>query len=343
MAIEPDFDPQRLGDYLGGPVSLEPVTGGQSNPTWFVETGQQQLVLRKKPTGTTLSSAHAVDREYRIMAALAGTGVPVPAMVRLEPDPAILGTPFYLMAKLEGRVFDESALHELDAGERHHVYSNAAEVLACLHQVDWRAAGLADFGKPGDYYARQVRRWKMQWETSKTRDDPRIDALSDWFAQNIPAENPTTIVHGDYRIGNLMIAAKAPKIAGVLDWELSTLGDPMADLAHFSMFWFLSPSQLGGLSGLDLNQLGIPTQQEFLEIYQKAGGLQAPITPFHQAFAFYRMSVIFEGITSREKTGQAVHKDAKAVGALAPICVELAERAISSDLDLNRAGERHGL
>ena len=343
MAIEPDFDKKRLEDYLGGPVMLAPVAGGQSNPTWFVTIGEQQLVLRKKPSGSTLSSAHAVDREYRVMAALASSGVPVPKMVRLEEDPEVLGTPFYLMTRLEGRVFNDSGLQELAPSGRAAIYSDAARVLACLHQVDWRAAGLTDFGKSGDYYARQVRRWNMQWERSKTREDTRIDALSDWFAHNIPAENPTAIVHGDYRIGNLMIALETPRISGVLDWELSTLGDPMADLAHFSMFWLLSPSQLGGLSGLDLKQCGIPDQQEFMEIYQRAGGIQAPLTPFHRAFAFYRMSVIFEGITSREKTGQAVNLNAKAVGALAPLCVELAENIISSDLALPRVGERHGL
>jgi aminoglycoside phosphotransferase (APT) family kinase protein len=343
MAIEPDFEPEQLENLLGGGIELQPVASGQSNPTWFVTCGARRLVLRKKPKGATLSSAHAVDREYRVMAALANSGVPVPEMVMFEEDSSILGTPFYLMERLEGYVSADSALPDLNPPTRRTIYSDAARILAQLHQFDWRAAGLTDFGKSSGYYTRQVRRWARQWEATKTRDDARIDALSDWFAHNIPRENATTIVHGDYRIGNLMYAPDASGIVGVLDWELSTLGDPLADLAHWTMFWELGPDQLGGLASLNLIELGIPSRSEFLDIYRRAGGCDAPLTPFHKAFALYRMSVIFEGITARAHAGQAASNDALAVGALAPIFAEFAEKILTSDAIKNRTGGSHEL
>lgn len=331
MEIVPDFDPEALTQVLGGPVSLSPVANGQSNPTWFVDQGKRRLVLRKKPRGAVLASAHAIEREYRVMAALADSGVPVPRMVMLEEGAEVLGTPFYLMERLEGQVSEESALPDVPADLRREVYADAARTLAALHRVDWSAAGLEDFGRHENYYARQVRRWSRQWEASKTREDAEIDALSSWFAQNTPEDSGTCIVHGDYRIGNLMVAPDGGSISGVLDWELSTLGDPLSDLAHFVMFWSLAPDELGGLAGLPLDDLGLPTPRAFVDQYREAGGTEAQLTPFHRAFAFYRMSVIFEGITARAKAGQAAHSDAVAVGALAPVCARRAAEILSKD------------
>jgi aminoglycoside phosphotransferase (APT) family kinase protein len=331
MDPQPDFDPATLEDLLGGPVTIAPVASGQSNPTWFVDRGDRRLVLRKKPLGATLASAHAVDREYRVMHALADSGVPVPRMVMLDDTPDRLGTPFYIMERLDGAVSDESALPGHDPGQRAAIYDDTARVLARLHGVDWAAAGLSDFGRHSGYYARQVRRWSRQWTDSRTREDAEIDALTDWFAANIPADSAITIVHGDYRIGNLMIAPDGRGICGVLDWELSTLGDPLADLAHLMMFWSLTPDQLGGLNGLPLADLGLPEAQAFLDRYRAAGGTTAELTPFHRAFAFYRMSVIFEGITARALAGQAAHADAMKVGALAPACARIAADILSSD------------
>src|SRR6056297_1175375 len=188
MGIQPDFDPARLESFLGAPVSLEPVSGGQSNPTWFLTVDGRELVLRKKPRGTTAASAHAIDREYRVMSALEDSGVPVPRMVRMESDPEIIGTPFYLMERLRGEVWENTALPGLDPAARAAIHTDAARVLARLHAAEWQALGLADFGRVNGFYERQVRRWCGQWEALE-RDDPRIDALAAWFAGNIPPEN----------------------------------------------------------------------------------------------------------------------------------------------------------
>lgn len=331
MQVAPDFDPARLEAVLGGPVQLAPVASGQSNPTWFVTCGGREMVLRKKPRGATAASAHAIDREYRIMSALADSGVPVPQMVMLHEDPELIGTPFYLMERLHGTVSEDSALPGLTPEQRRAVYLDAAAVLARLHRVDWAAIGLADYGRAGGYYERQVRRWCRQWDATRTREDALIDALAGWFAANLPEESPTTIVHGDYRIGNLMYGLAPAGIVGVLDWELSTLGDPLSDLAHWLMFHAFRPDQMGGLAGLDRAALGIPSDSELLDHYNAQGGGTAVLTPFHRAFALFRMSVILEGITARAQSGQAAGKDARDVGALAPAFARLAAEVLETD------------
>ncbi len=331
MAIEPDFDPEKLEPLLGGPVRIAPVSGGgQSNPTWFVRCGGRDLVLRKKPSGATADSAHAIDREYRIMSALQDTGVPVPRMVWMEADPGIIGTPFYLMERLEGEVSADTALPALAPQSRTQVHLHAAQILAALHRLDWRALGLADYGRHDGYYRRQVRRWRTQWHAAGAKD-ARIDEMTDWFSENIPVENPAAIVHGDFRIGNMLHATNPGRITGVLDWELSTLGDPMADLAHWAMFYDMAPDQMGGLAGLDLTALGLPDRSAFLNAYRNAGGCPAPLTAFHRAFALYRLSVILYGITARARAGQSTSDDARAVGALAPDLARLAEKVLATD------------
>lgn len=331
MSVRPDFDPARLEAALGGPVALAPVASGQSNPTWFVTHAGRRLVLRKKPSGAVLDSAHAVEREYRVMAALAGSGVPVPAMLRLEEDPAVIGAPFYLMERMDGTVCEDSAATALPPGARGALHANAAAALARLHRVDWRAAGLEGFGREGGYYARQTRRWTRQLQQTPGAADPSLDRMGAWFAANLPPETPTTLVHGDFRIGNLMADPADGRLVAVLDWELSTLGDPLADLAHWCMFYELAPDQLGGLAGLDLDRLGIPCRARFLDLYRAAGGAEAPLTAFHRGFAFWRMAIIFAGIAARARGGQSVHEDAARVGALAPVCARLAEDALSAE------------
>lgn len=331
MIQSPDFDPTLLEPVLGGQIHLSPVSGGQSNPTWFVTCNGRDLVLRKKPRGATVDSAHAIDREYRVISALQGSPVPVPQLVLYEDDPAVIGTPFYLMERIAGEVSDTTDLPALSTDDRRAVHLDAARILAHLHRQDIQALGLQNFGRPSAYYQRQVRRWRGQWQALEARKDPRLDAMGDWFAANIPPENPTTIVHGDYRIGNLIYARDPARVAGVLDWELSTLGDPLADLAHWSMFYDLRPDQMGGLAGLDLAALGLPDRAEFLDAYRAAGGCPAPLGMFHRAFALFRMAVICEGITARANAGHAANSDALAVGALAPGFARLAETLLSSD------------
>ncbi|MFW5824177.1 MAG: phosphotransferase family protein, partial [Marinobacter sp.] len=231
-----DFEPDALLGYLkthlpqfsapidAGDVAISPISGGQSNPTYFVTIGDRELVLRKAPNGELLPGAHRVDREYRIMAALAGSGVPVPAMVRMEQDRDVLGAPFYLMERLHGQVFHESTLPAHSPEARFAIYQHKARVLANLHRVDVAEKGLADYGRTGPFFSRQIHRWTRQWELSKTREIPEIDQLAKWLKENDDGDETSTLVHGDYRIGNLMIHPTEPRIVGVLDWELSTLG-----------------------------------------------------------------------------------------------------------------------
>ncbi len=330
MGIDPDFDPALLEPLFGGPVHLHPAGGdGQSNPTWFVRSADRELVLRKKPAGQTAQGAHAVDREYRIMSALGGGPVPVPRVVQMEHDPAVIGTPFYLMERLHGEVSPHTDLPALSPAARRAVHLDAARILGQLHALDWQRLGLADFGRHTAYYARQVRRWRGQIDALDGPAATRLCALSDRFAAHIPPETPATIVHGDYRIGNLM--HDGTRVIGVLDWELSTLGDPMSDLAHWSMFYDLRPDQMGGIAGLDLGALGIPSRAEFLAAYRAAGGSDAALGPFHRAFAMFRLSVILEGITTRARAGQATSENARAIGALAPDFAQLAENILSTD------------
>ncbi len=324
-----DFDPGKLAERLGGgDIEVRRIPGGQSNPTYFVDHGGRQLVLRKPPSGNTLPSAHAVDREYRIMAALAETDVPVPRMVLMENDPEPIGTSFYLMERLAGRVMHDSSLPELQPADRAPLFDEAATVLAHLHAVDWRAVGLDGFGRPGGYFSRQVSRWTKQWQLSKTREDSNIDALCSWLSDNIPPDEQTSIVHGDFRLGNMMIALGEPRIVGLLDWELSTLGHPLADLAHFCTCWDFEPDQLGGIQGLDLPSRGLPSRERFVDAYVEAGGCNQPLLPFHRAFALFRFAVIFEGIAARHKSGNAAAEDAEAVGGLSAISAQKAVDAL---------------
>ena len=302
---------------LHGQMRVQRVGEGQSNPTFFVDFDNRGLVLRKQPPGELLPSAHAVDREYRIQKALAHTGVPVPTMVAYCNDRSVIGTPFYLMDKLQGRVMPDYALPDVPAAERRTYLLAMAETLARLHAVDWASLGLADYGRPGNFFERQVARWTRQWQASKLADNADINRLIDWLPAHLPAGDETTIAHGDFRLGNLMFHPTEPRVIAVLDWELSTLGHPLADAAYSAMAWHMQPHEFHGLHGLDLQALGLPTQAEYLAHYQRCSGRTEPVTPFHLAFSLFRFAVILEGVAARAKAGNAAADNAEAVGGLA--------------------------
>lgn len=327
-----DFDPDALLKRIGGErIEVQRISGGQSNPTYFITVDGRRLVLRKQPSGELLPSAHLVDREYRVMHALRGSGVPVPKMELLEEDKSVLGAAFYIMERIEGRVVHDSALPGFAPEERTAAYLDYARTLAALHSVDYKAVGLGDFGREGGYLARQIARWTKQWRLSQTRDDANMEELATWLAANVPADDPTTVVHGDYRIGNVMFAPVEPKLAAVLDWELATLGHPLSDVAHLSTFWAFEPEMLGGVKGLDLKALGIPERDRFVDAYREAGGYAGEISAFHDAYALFRFAAIFEGIAARVKSGSAAGEDAEKVGGYSADCAIKAMEALSRD------------
>lgn len=320
------FDADGLQNYLHraipgvrGPMRLERIVGGQSNPTFFVTFDNRRLVLRKQPPGELLPSAHAVDREYRVITALARQGIPVPGTVLFCEDRAVVGTPFYLMERVEGRVFHDATLLGLAPAERQAMYESMSRTLADLHGVDVAAAGLADYGRPGNYFGRQIGRWTKQWNLSRTRDDANIDKLIAWLPAHIPEDDTASLVHGDYRIGNLMFHPTEPRVVAILDWELSTLGHPLADMAHAAIAWKTRPEEFGGLLGLDLEAMGIPSLERFEEIYAQEAHHGVRLTPFHMAFGLFRWAVIFEGIAARAAAGNAFSDDAAANGRLAAV------------------------
>lgn len=307
-------------DGLHGAMQVHKIGGGQSNPTYFVSYDNRALVLRKKPAGDVLPSAHAVEREYRVMQALASTELPVPPVLLYHDAPDVIGTPFYVMERVPGRVFNDNAAPGIAPAERRAIYLSMAQALATLHAVDWRAAGLGDFGKPGGYFQRQMRRWTQQWELSRGDPIPAIDKLLDWLAAHMPDDDETTIAHGDFKLNNLLFHPTEPRVAAVLDWELSTLGHPLGDVAFNTVAWRTLPSEYGGIRGLDLQALGIPTEHEYLAHYYRQAGRTAPerqATPFHWAFAFLRWAVIFAGIAARAARGTAASDNAAEVGRLA--------------------------
>lgn len=326
-----EFSSGRLDRYLrsqiaglSGQIQMEQIAGGQSNPTYFVSYGNAQLVLRKQPPGDLLPSAHAIDREYRVMSALSATDVPVPKMVLYCQERNIIGTPFYIMQRIHGRVFHDCALANVPPETRRPIYRSLAHSLARLHNVDFAAIGLADYGKPGNYFARQVARWTRQWTLSQTRDDKNIERLIDELPKAVPEDDAVAIAHGDYRLGNAIFHNDAPHVAGILDWELSTLGHPLADLAHCCIAWHSSSSEYGGLRNSNVAALGIPDQVEFETFYYELAHHGLRLTNFHMAFALFRFAIIFEGIAARAKAGNAADDNAARTGLLAQRFAQLA-------------------
>lgn len=300
--------------------------GGQSNPTFLLDADGAFYVLRKQPPGDILPSAHRVDREYKVMAALADApGVPVPTMRLYCEDASVIGTPFYVMDFVTGRVFSDPALPDLAPAARTRVHHGLIDTMAAMHAVDVEAAGLADFGKPAGYIERQIKLWRRQYEASTDDIDPNMARLGDWLAEHVPSDPPPAIAHGDFRIGNLLMAEDVSQVVAVLDWELATLGHPLADLAYACMPYYLPPDTVGiaGLEGLDVEALGIPTEAAQLERYRAARNL-GPIDdwPVFVAFSLYRMAAILQGVAARAKAGNASSDNALAVGSRAGLMAE---------------------
>ena len=306
-----------------GPPNIEPIFGGQSNPTYILRTPAAVYVLRKKPPGELHPSAHAIDREYRVMSALADTRVPVPRQLLYCDDRSIIGTEFVIMQYLAGRVFRDPRLPGLAPTERGAIYDSMNEVLSALHAVDFAALGLTDFGRPENYCARQTARWIKQYRASETHRIEAMEALIDWLPQHIPADDRAALVHGDFRLENLIVDAEKPRVIGVVDWELSTIGHPFADLAHNCMLYHLPPSAFGGFVGADLAELGIPGEREFLAAYAQRSHLaDIPNWRFYMAFALFRLTAIMQGVYARALRGNAPSPDSLERGAKAALCAQ---------------------
>jgi aminoglycoside phosphotransferase (APT) family kinase protein len=312
------FDVGALERYLErhvqgfrGPLTVRQFRGGQSNPTYYLQAGSGEYVLRRKPPGKLLPSAHAVDREYRVITALAGTGVPVPRTYALCEDPEVIGTAFYVMAYVPGRVLSDPRVPELTASERAGIYDVMIEVLARLHTLDWRTLGLGDFGKPGNYFARQIHRWTTQYRASETERIEAMERLVAWLPANIPPADETTLVHGDFRLGNMLVHPREPRVAAVLDWELSTLGHPLADLAYNCLPFRLRHDQFEGFAG-EPRPAGIPSEQAYLDAYCKRTGRDGiPRWDWYIAFAMFRLAAIAQGIMGRALAGTANDPNAR--------------------------------
>ena len=332
------FDPVRLESYLreridglAGPLAIEQFKGGQSNPTFRLSAGGKSYVLRRKPPGKLLPAAHAVDREYRVLTALRDSGVPVPRTYCLCEDEAVIGTAFFVMDCVAGRVFWDPSLQALDPAGRRAVYDDMNRVMAALHRVDYRAVGLADFGKPGNYFARQIARWTKQYRASETERIEAMERLIAWLPENIPDADETTIVHGHYRLDNLIFHSTEPRVVAVLDWELSTLGHPLADFSYHCMSWHVPPGPFRGMSGLDLSGLGIPAERDYVAAYCRRVGRES-IDPdhwdFYLAYNMFRAAGIAQGIMGRVVDGTAASQHALEVGRWASVMSELGWRQV---------------
>lgn len=317
------FDEAALARYLAGKLpgfdgtglTVRQFQGGQSNPTFHLQTPTGAYVLRKKPPGRLLPSAHAVEREFRAMQALKDSAVPVPQMRLLCEDDGVIGTPFFVMDHVPGRIFADRVMVSGTPAERRAVYDDLARVLAALHRVDWRAAGLADFGRAERYMERQVARWTKQWEQAKVEEMPAMDRVAAWLAANLPDEEEAAIAHGDFRLGNVIIHPTEPRIVAVLDWELATLGHPLADLGYACLTYHMppGPSGLTGVQGMDYEPMGIPTQEEFVATYCAAAGRPIPKElDLFIAFSMFRLASIVAGVWRRALDGNAA--DPRAIG-----------------------------
>ena len=314
----------RLPAAFTGALTVRQFEGGQSNPTFLLEVGGpggERYVLRKKPPGKLLPMAHMVDREYRVMKALEGSRVPVPRMLLLEEDESVIGTAFFVMEYIRGRVFPDPSFPGVSAAERRALFSEMARVMAELHRVDYRACGLEDFGKPGNYFARQIGRWTKQYEASKTDPVPAMDRLIEWLPRNVPDDDTTTIAHGDYRPHNILFHPTEPRVVGVLDWELATLGHPMADVAYNCI-----PYHVANLSELARDaRSGVPSEDEYVTEYCRAAGrTRIDGWPFYVAFSLFRLASISQGVYKRGLDGNAA--SARALTARDSV-VQLAEAA----------------
>jgi aminoglycoside phosphotransferase (APT) family kinase protein len=302
-----------------GPVAAERFAGGQSNPTYQLRAASGNYVLRRKPPGPLLPSAHAVDREFRVMRALAETPVPVPRVYALCEEDAVIGSAFYVMEHLDGRIFWDQRLPEIaSTAERAAMFDSMNRVIADLHRVDYGAVGLGDFGRPGNYMARQIARWSRQYRASETETIAAMDHLIDWLPQHLPPEGAPAIVHGDYRMDNLIFHKTEPRVIGILDWELSTIGDPLADFAYHVLTWRVTPELFRGLAGVDFAALGIPAEAEYVATYCRRTGRDTIAGwEFYLVYSLFRIAAILQGIAKRAIDGTAAGADAAEQGRLA--------------------------
>jgi aminoglycoside phosphotransferase (APT) family kinase protein len=307
------FDVAALEAYMrshvegfSGTLSVEQFKGGQSNPTFLLSAGGRRYVLRRKPPGKLLPSAHAVDREYRVLRALHGTDVPVARPYALCEDDSVIGTAFYIMDFVQGRVFWDPSLPGMTPAERHAVFDELNRVIAALHSVDYDVVGLGDYGKPGSYLERQIARWTKQYRASETERIDAMENLIEWLPKNIPPGEETTLVHGDYRLDNVIFHPAEPRLLAVLDWELSTLGHPIADFAYHCMTWRLTPAEFRGMRGFDFAALGIPSEEEYVAMYcRRTGRASIPHWDFYLAYNMFRLAGILQGIMGRVVEGTA--------------------------------------
>ena len=320
---------------FAGPLAIEQFKGGQSNPTYQLVTPARTYVMRTKPgpTAKLLPSAHAIDREFRVMRALAGSAVPVAHMHLLCEDESVIGRAFYLMDFVAGRVLWEQSLPGMAPAERGAIYDEMNRVIAALHRVDVTAAGLADYGKPGNFFARQIGRWTKQYQASVTEPIAAMDALIDWLPAHMPAsamdESQVSVVHGDYRMDNLIFHPTEPRVLAVLDWELSTLGHPLGDFSYHCMAWHIPPGTFRGIAGLDHAALGIPSERDYVHRYcERTGRPDADALladwNFYLAYNLFRLAAILQGIARRVVDGTAASAQARATGAGARPLAELA-------------------
>ncbi|MFP5484860.1 MAG: phosphotransferase [Gammaproteobacteria bacterium] len=326
------FDTEALSAWLeknlegfAGPLSVEMFKGGQSNPTYKLITPGQSYVMRAKPgpVAKLLPSAHAIEREFAVMSGLQGTDVPVPRMYVLCEDESVIGRAFYVMEFMQGRVLWDQSLPGMTPEERKAIYNESNRVIAALHTVKFAERGLASYGKPGNYFERQIGRWSKQYVASITQPIEEMDKLMAWLPAHMPAsardENRVSIVHGDFRLDNLMFHPTEPRVIAVLDWELSTLGHPLADFSYHCMAWHIQPGQFRGIGGLDLPALGIPSEQEYIRMYCERTGLATPEElsadwNFYLAYNLFRLAAILQGIAKRVEMGTASSAQAKASG-----------------------------
>ncbi|VWX63099.1 Predicted kinase, aminoglycoside phosphotransferase (APT) family [Burkholderiales bacterium 8X] len=322
-------------DGFEGPLTVEMFKGGQSNPTYKLVTPNRSYVMRAKPgpVAKLLPSAHAVEREFKVMGGLAGTDVPVPRMYCLCEDESVIGRAFYVMEFMEGRVLWDQALPGMSNAQRGEIYDEMNRVIAALHTVDYEARGLGDYGRPGNYFERQIARWSKQYLASITEPIPEMEKLMAWLPAHIPAsardEKMGSIVHGDFRLDNLMFHPTEPRAIAVLDWELSTLGHPLADFSYHCMSWHIPPGSFRGIGGLDLQGLGIPTESEYIARYCERTGLTTPeaLAPdwnFYLAYNLFRIAGILQGIAKRVEAGTASSEQAVASGRGARPMAEMA-------------------
>lgn len=327
------LDDQKLSDYLSanlkgfnGPLKSRKFAGGQSNPTYLLSSTSGQYVLRRKPPGQLLASAHAVDREYRVLQALQDSAVPVARPLLLCDDDSIAGSMFYLMEYVEGRILWDPALPDCSKAERGLLFDEMLRVLAAIHEIDLRSSGLSDYGKPGNYFERQIGRWSKQYRAAETEHVPEMEHLLQWLPANVPAEDgQVSLIHGDYRIDNLIFHPVEARALAVLDWELSTLGHPLADLAYFCMCLRLPrDGRMKGLAGMPIAELGIPDEQAMVGHYCQLRGLPGiDHWHFYLAFSMFRLSAICQGVMKRALDGNAANQDALTTGRMARPLAEL--------------------